>query len=213
MSIEGLLEPRAATSGRAQREGAPRGDWTLSAPPGTVSGLASELEHSIIMAKSYSPAFKADLLAKLLPPNNVSVPELAQETGVPKDTLYCWRAKARAEDQGPSGYGPEHRQEWSSKARFTAVLETAAMNAEQTAAYCRRRGLYPEQLAAWRQDCEQAGHLSQQAHRREAEQAKAQRVRIHALERELQRKNAALAETAALLTLSKKAQAIWGDEA
>jgi hypothetical protein len=31
------------------------------------------------------------------------------------------------------------------------------------------------------------------------------------LERELRRKDKALAETAALLTLRKKAQAIWGD--
>jgi transposase-like protein len=165
------------------------------------------------MATTYSPEFKADVLAKMLPPNNVSVPKLAQETGVPKDTLYCWRAKARAEAHDRSDHGREHSQEWSSKARFTAVLETAAMNAEQSAAYCRRRGLYPEQLAAWRRDCEQAGSRSRQASQHEAEEAKAQRSRIRELERELQRKNAALAETAALLTLSKKAQAIWGDEA
>jgi transposase-like protein len=164
------------------------------------------------MATTYSPEFKADVLAKMLPPNNVSVPKLAQETGVPKDTLYCWRAKARADGRERSDHGPQHGQEWSSKARFTAVLETAAMNAEQSAEYCRRRGLYPEQLAAWRRDCEQAGSRSRQEHRREAEEAKAQRTRIRALERELQRKNAALAETAALLTLSKKAAAIWGED-
>ena len=36
--------------------------------------------------------------------------------------------------------------------------------------------------------------------------------RIRELERELYRKEKALAETAALLVLKKKAQAIWGDE-
>jgi len=35
--------------------------------------------------------------------------------------------------------------------------------------------------------------------------------RIQALERELRRKDAALAETAALLVLKKKVRAIWGD--
>jgi len=104
-------------------------------------------------------------------------------------------------------------EQWSSKDRFAAVLETAAMNAEQSAEYCRRRGLYPEQLAAWRGDCEQAGNRSEQARHGEAEVAKAQRARIRELERELSRKNAALAETAALLALSKKAAVIWGDEA
>jgi hypothetical protein len=68
--------------------------------------------------------------------------------------------------------------------------------------------LYPEQLAAWRSDCEQAGNRSQQERRGEAEAAKAQRARIRELERELRRKNAALAETAALLALSKKAAVI-----
>jgi transposase-like protein len=92
------------------------------------------------------------------------------------------------------------------------VVETAAMNAEELTAYCRQRGLYPEQLQRWRQDCEQAASLSHQERQREADESKQQRKRIQMLERELRRKNDALAETAALLTLSKKARAIWGDE-
>jgi transposase-like protein len=170
-------------------------------------------ENTRAMTTTYSSDFKASLIAKMLPPNNVSVPELASETGIPKDTLYSWRTKARTQDRDRSDARPQSAKAWSSKARFMAVLETATMNAEQTAEYCRRRGLYPEQLAAWRGDCEQAGNHALQAHRVEAEQAKAQRARIRELERELRRKDAALAETAALLTLSKKAAVIWGDEA
>lgn len=161
------------------------------------------------MARTYPDEFKADLIAKLLPPQNVPVPVLARESGVPKDTLYCWRLQAR---KRPSDAPQGPASDWSSTARFNAVLESAAMNAEQTAAYCRRRGLYPEQLAAWRRACEQAGDVSPQARRHEAEAAKAQRARIRELERELRRKDAALAETAALLALKKKAQAIWGDD-
>ncbi len=86
------------------------------------------------------------------------------------------------------------------------------MNTEEVAAWCRQRGLYPEQLQRWRHDCEQAASLSHDERRREAEEARQQRKRIKELERELQRKNSALAETAALLTLSKKVRAIWGDE-
>ena len=41
----------------------------------------------------------------------------------------------------------------------------------------------------------------------------AERRRIRELEAELQRKDKALAETAALLVLRKKAQAIWGEAA
>ena len=124
------------------------------------------------------------------------------------------RAKGEAEQliQQAQGYAVQRTNRAEGDvARFEAVLESAAMNAEQTAEYCRRRGLYPEQLAAWRRDCEQAGAASQQARQGEAAELKAQRARIRELERELRRKEAALAETAALLTLSKKAQAIWGD--
>ena len=163
------------------------------------------------MGRDYAPEFKADLIAKLLPPQNVPVLELARESGVPKDTLYCWRLQARRQAHEGVTNRSSSLNDWPSRARFEAVLESAAMNAEQTAEYCRRRGLYPEQLAAWRRDCEQAGAASQQARQGEAAELKAQRARIRELERELRRKEAALAETAALLTLSKKAQAIWGD--
>ena len=55
------------------------------------------------MTTTYSPEFKASLIAKMLPPNNVPVPILVQETGIPKDTLYAWRSKARRDAQGADG--------------------------------------------------------------------------------------------------------------
>jgi transposase-like protein len=51
------------------------------------------------MATTYSPEFKASIIARMLPPNNVPVPKLVRETNIPKDTLYAWRAKARREGQ------------------------------------------------------------------------------------------------------------------
>lgn len=99
---------------------------------------------------------------------------------------------------------------WSSQDKFNAVLESAALSEVELAEYCRRRGLYPEQLRRWRTSCEQANAQSQSAARQEADALKAERRRTRDLERELRRKNAALAETAALLTLRKKARAIWG---
>ncbi|WP_455289594.1 transposase [Cupriavidus necator] len=77
--------------------------------------------------------------------------------------------------------------------------------------YCRRKGIQPEQIRQWRAACEQANATTPPkpglAQRREEETAQ---KRIRALERELKRKDAALAETAALLVLRKKAEAIWG---
>jgi hypothetical protein len=47
--------------------------------------------------------------------------------------------------------------------------------------------------------------------REQRHQSKDDKKRIQQLEKELQRKEKALAEAAALLILRKKAQAIWGD--
>ena len=86
------------------------------------------------------------------------------------------------------------------------------MNVQEAAEYCRRRGIYPEQLERWRHDCEQAASLSQSERQREADEAKQQRKRIKALEKELARRTRPWQKPRALLALRKKARAIWGDE-
>lgn len=103
--------------------------------------------------------------------------------------------------------------QWSSQDKFRVVLESASLNAAELAEYCRRKGLYVEQIKAWREACEQANRPPQPSQaRREREADKAAQQRIKQLERELRRKEAALAETAALLVLRKKAEALWGKE-
>lgn len=91
------------------------------------------------------------------------------------------------------------------------MVESASLNAEEQAEFCRRRGLYPEQLERWRADCEQASDLAEERRSSQGAEVRKQRKRIKELEKELQRKESALAETAALLTLRKKAAAIWGE--
>ena len=39
---------------------------------------------------------------------------------------------------------------WSAADKFTVVLETAGLNATELSAYCRQKGLYPEQVERWR---------------------------------------------------------------
>lgn len=92
-----------------------------------------------------------------------------------------------------------------------AVVETAALSEAEKAEYCRRRGLYPEQIDQWRQACEQANDWEAEQSRRQDKASREHKRQAKALEKELKRKEAALAETAALLTLRKKAEAIWGD--
>lgn len=91
------------------------------------------------------------------------------------------------------------------------MLATAALNEADLAEYCRKRGLYPAQIAAWRSACEQANDWDRASTARLGRATKDEKKRVKDLERELARKDRALAETAALLVLRKKAAAIWGD--
>lgn len=146
----------------------------------------------------------------MLPPNNVAIRQLSQEEGISEATLHKWRAEARSKGQllPDADAGPEG---WSSRDKFAAVLETAALNEADLAEYCRKRGLYSAQIVAWRTACEQANDWDRSSTVRISQATREEKKRVKDLERDLARKDRALAETAALLVLRKKAQAIWGD--
>ncbi|NHQ75067.1 hypothetical protein HAT86_11425 [Roseovarius gahaiensis] len=101
----------------------------------------------------YSLERKSAVLMRMLPPNNVPIRQLSQEEGIGESTLFSWRAEARGKGQlmPDADAGPEG---WSSCDKFAAVLETAALNEADLAEYCRKRGLYPAPIAAWRAACE-----------------------------------------------------------
>ena len=150
----------------------------------------------------YSPERKAAVLKRMLPPNNMAIRQLSQEEGISEATLHNWRAEARSKGQlmPNADAGPEG---WSSRDKFSAVLETAALNETDLAEYCRKRGLYPAQIAAWRLACEQANDWDRASSARLGRATKEEKKRVKDLERELARKDRALAETAALLVLRK----------
>ena len=105
----------------------------------------------------------------------------------------------------------KNAEEWSSKDKFGVVLETAGLNEADLGEYCRRKGLFVEQITAWRQACQEANAHAAERTQEQREQGKTDRLRIKQLEKELLRKDKALAEAAALIILRKKVQAIWGD--
>ncbi len=103
----------------------------------------------------YSEERKRVVLAKLCPPHSRTVREVAAEEGLSEATVYAWRRQARERGELYPDAGSD-AQGWSTRDKFAAVVETAAMNESERSAYCRQRGLYPDQLAAWRRACELA---------------------------------------------------------
>ena len=105
---------------------------------------------------------------------------------------------------------------WSAADKFTVVLETAGLNATELSAYCRQKGLYPEQVDRWRQAAQDANEkpVLTMKEQKELEKLRAQDQReIKALKQELRRKEKAMAEMAALLVLRKKWEAFCSEDA
>ncbi len=168
------------------------------------------------MPMRYSPAFRALMIQKMTDPDGPSPVSLAEEIGVSRSSLYRWVSEADTLEIPASAEPPsfaesmkrlsnmKRPQDWSAEEKLAAVLEAAALSEEELGAFLRSRGLHDAQLQQWR-DQMLIGLEPKAVKRSESK-------RIHELEKELRRKDKALAETAALLVLKKKAQEIWGDE-
>lgn len=158
---------------------------------------------------NYSPELKDALLRRMLPPNNESITKISREEGISEQTLRNWRDKARREGYAApdTDATPDN---WSTQDKFLIVVETASMNETELAEYARKKGLYVEQIKAWKDACMNAnGGVAKEASRLNRE-LKDSEKECRKLEKELQRKEKALAEAEALLALSQKANAIWG---
>ncbi len=148
----------------------------------------------------YGEAFRNRAVARLLPPESANVGLVSKEIGVSVQTLERWREQAQSR--------PARGRAWTAGARLEAVITAAAMDESGKSAWCRQHGVFPTDLDKWRLSATTA--LTEPEEARASPQATRQdKKRIKELERELLRKDRALAETAALLVLSKKVAAIF----
>lgn len=170
----------------------------------------------------YSDMFKNAMIQKMTGPGAMSASALSRQTEVPQATLSKWLRKTGVDS--PYGFphnayeyskmakviGPKRPNDWSAEEKLKVVMAAASLSEEQLGSFLREKGLHTAHLEQWRMqmlDGLQHGCSKQRA-RGKNEATK----RISALEKELCRKDKALAETAALLVLKKKVQEIWGDE-
>lgn len=148
----------------------------------------------------YGQAFKSRAMARLLPPESAAVAVVAREIGVRARTLERWRKDTQSK--------PACGLDWTAAGRLEAVITTAGMGEVGKSAWCREQGLYPVELEKWRASA--IASLAKPEEQRASPQATRQdKKRIKELERDLLRKDRALAETTALLVLSKKVAVIF----
>ena len=162
--------------------------------------------------RTYTKEFKDSILKRLDHPSNETVSSLAEELNISKSTIYQW-VRTNNKKQKNTPINLKSKNNWSSQDKFHVVLETATLSENELAEYCRRKGIYVEEIKAWKEQCLNANMISIKEDPEKLKSVlKEEQNKNKELQRELRRKEKALAETAALLVLRKKAQAIWGDE-
>jgi transposase len=159
----------------------------------------------------YTDEFKEQVVRKMMPPNAMSVAHVSRETGVSEQSLYNWRNRYRREGNAVPA-DPSNPESWSGENKLSVVIEVAALNAQELSEYCRRKGLYSEQVARWREGAIIGNEPCDYLNKSDRHELKKERKKSRSLEKELKRKEKALAEAAALLILKKKARAIWGED-
>ena len=149
------------------------------------------------MPKTYSVAFKKKMVERLVGAKATSAQRLAAETGVSQSVLSQWLRHAR--------YVPPvvKRREriWSLEEKVGILAGGAKLQGPELLTYLRREGVEFSDYESWRLALTEGGTPAKAASRR-----------IRSLERELARKDKALAEAAALLILKKKLEAMYAED-
>lgn len=157
----------------------------------------------------YSEEFKRAAVQKLLNRGNRPVKQILDDLGVARPTLYQWKANfGSVSDMKKSATRPKDR---SSEAKLKAITTYDGLSEEKRGAFLRREGLRSEHIDQWRNQLKRSLDGEKMSKQERSQQAE-YRKRIKELEKEVRRKDKALAETTALLVLKKKANLIWGDQ-
>ena len=167
---------------------------------------------------TYTTGFKARMVQRMAGREGISATALAKEVGVSQNTLSRWLREASvagatmaAMKKKPSSRKSSSRGRTAAE-KFKIVLKAAALSDDELGAFLRREGVHEAQLEEWRtKAAEGATGALKAPHAKRSERTPEFR-RIKELERELLRKDRALAEVTALLALKKKVRELWGDE-
>jgi transposase-like protein len=168
----------------------------------------------------YSEGFKSRMVKRLAAPNAPSATVLSREVGVPQPTLSAWLRQARTlplmgkDTNGKAAEDPPRSpRSWTAEEKYQVVIEAALVPDQELGEFLRKKGLHAAQLEEWRELVAEAAKAAltsgkKSRHPKPSKEAR----RIRELEKDLRRKEKALAELTALLALKKKLELLWGDE-
>jgi transposase len=170
------------------------------------------------MRARFNQSFKLQAVEKALNRSGVTtLSDIASSLGIGNSTLHKWIVKARNQefDSVPTDEikrmtHDKRPQDWTLEERLNMIVACASLSEEALSEYCREQGVYPHQVNQWKLDF--VGGNKPKEKVVSPSQVKILKRENETLKKEINRKDKALAETAALLVLQKKVNAIWGND-
>ena len=157
----------------------------------------------------YPEQIKKEVLARVTGSEKESVTRVSLDKKINKGTIYKWIKEAEVKE------GIKILRlngDWTSEGKFHMVLEVSTLSEQELGEYCRRKGIYTDDIKAWKSQCINANNSSNEDPKKLKTELKEERDKMRKIEKELRFKEKALAETAALLVLRKNVHAILGDQ-
>ena len=154
----------------------------------------------------YSLAFKESLIKKVLPPESRSVRSVAKEAGISEQSLHNWlnKSKEGTLSQGDNVGGTNR----PPREKLRLLIESKAVEKDNLGHWLRENGLHSQHLTQFEQELRDMTENNGNKDKIEMKKLKEENKR---LQKELRKKEKALAEMAALYTLKKKAEELWGE--
>jgi transposase-like protein len=169
------------------------------------------------MRGKFNQSFKIQAVEKALSRSNGrTMSEVANSLQVSLSSLNKWIVQSREQafepkaEVGLMSQSKEKRpQDWSLQERLEVIIQCSGLSHDKASVICREQGIHLHHLTQWKKDFTSTknGHYP-----KEKAELKALKNENKALKREVHRKDKALAETAALIVLQKKVNAIWGSD-
>ena len=157
--------------------------------------------------RKFSEEQKRMWVKKFLSRGSKSIDVFCRENAMASTALYRWVSiYGKTDDMKPLTRTPQN---WTPEEKFKAVMAFDSLPVEEQGAYLRREGVHADHIEMWREKMQKS--LEPESTDKRTERGELI-YKIQGLEKDLLRKEKALAEAAAIIILKKKADLIWGNE-
>ncbi len=158
----------------------------------------------------YNDGFKTRMVKRMLGSERISANSLSREVGVSQSTLSKWMRLAketRGMKRGNNSSTQKNPVNRSAQEKLRLVIEASTLSEEELGEFLRRNGIHEAQLREWTE----AATVALESPKKKRARKSLETKRLKELEREIRRKDRALAEVTALLALQKKLNLLFGE--